>query len=105
MTRFNIRDVSEETNQRLRVQAALTGMSREAYIRWLLDSAKMNPKGASHIKLEKPLACGKLTGVKTCGNEASVALGWKGPIPGQWSLLPICKECATTIAHLYDLKI
>lgn len=102
MASFTIRDISDETNNRLKIQAGFAGLSREAYVRWLLNAvAQHDPLSGKTIKLDPPLPCGKLTGTQQCGNPAKAALAWPGPTPGQWALLPMCKQCVELTAQLY----
>lgn len=53
------------------------------------------------IRLEEPLPCGILDGSGQCGRPAHAASIWPGPVPGQWAMLPVCREHVERMSALY----
>lgn len=102
MAEFKVRGLPEEAVAQLDRSAAEAGMSREAYLRWLIRSA-IDPAGMATISihLEEPLPCGILDGSGQCGRPAHAASIWSGPVPGQWTMLPVCREHVERLQALY----
>lgn len=103
MAEFKVRGVDETVVESLDQQAAAAGMSREAYVRWLVQAAATAPINSQSIRLTEPLPCGILTGAGNCGRPAHAATIWPGPVPGQWTMLPVCETDAKRLAQLYNI--
>lgn len=104
MAQFKVRGVDDEVVERLDEMAREAGMSRESYMRWLVNSTTETQDDSQVIRLTEPLPCGILTGSGNCGKPAHVASIWHGPVPGQWTLLPVCKADARRLAQLYSVE-
>jgi hypothetical protein len=100
---FAVRDVPAQTIELIDLRAQQAGMSREAYVKWLLEQISRYDHDAQAIRLNPPLPCGVLKhGTQECGNPAPVAMLWRGPVPGQWIALPQCQDCVERAARLYQ---
>lgn len=75
--------------------------SLQASVRRLREPNGRDYLSGEIIGLDPALPCGKLIGREQCGNPAKAALAWQGPTPGQWALLPMCRECVELTARLY----
>lgn len=105
MTDIKVRGLSTGVVAALEEQAALSGLSREEYLRRLLAQAAARSRLAKEeaLRLIEPLPCGVWIGkAGVCGTPAGDGLLRPAPVAGQWLIQPICQAHIDAIRAKYE---